>query len=178
MRIGFIVLLPAMLIGLRSLAQTGQILQLRNCQKEMRVTTYQNQVVVFYHLVGGWTTLQSQKWLKFSPTCKVDTASIEKQIEQIRKRLPVNYFKTQRLTGESYNNFPEEEAVWFTVIFSNGGSSSPLKIYGAIKILFTGNDARVDSQRSDPRIENIEVITDSDKLKAIQKKLLPQALEG
>jgi hypothetical protein len=178
MRKWFIVILLAMLIGLRSLAQAGQILQLRNCQKEMRVSTYQSQVVVFYHLVGGWTTLQNQKWIKFSPNYKVDTASIEKQIEQLRKRLPVNYFKTKNLTGESYDNFPNEEAVWFTVIFSNGGSSSPLKIYGAIKILFTGNDARVDSQRSDPQIENIEVITDSDKLKVIQKKLLPQALAG
>lgn len=152
-------------------AQTGQILQLRNCQKERRVTTYESQVKIFWQLVGGWTTLRTQKWVKFSPSYVVDTALLEKQIEKVRKSLPGNYFKSKKLMGEWYDNSPEESAIWFTIIFTNGGDPAELKVFSAIKIIFTGDDARLDGNRSDPLIKEVEFIFEPGKLKVIKDKL-------
>lgn len=161
------------LFSLNGSGQSGQILQLRNCQKESRIVTYQNQVSIFWQLVAGWTTLRDQKWLKFSSAYTVDTSMMEKQIERIRKSLPENYFKSRNLMGEWYDHSPEEKGVWFTVLFTNGQQDSKLKLFSAVKIVFTGEDARVESNRADPKILQVEFILDQGKLDAIRGKLLP-----
>lgn len=172
----YILAVSLILTGTISEAQTGQVLWLKNCQLETRTVTYSQQANIFVHLVAGWTTLKDQKWIKFSPDYQVDTSSMEKQIASIRRSLPVNYFKSHNLMGEGYNNIPDEKAIWFTLIFSNGEGPKNLKIFSSIKILFTGDDARVESQRSDPRIQDVRFITDPKELQSIKKKLTSQAL--
>ena len=61
--------------------------------------------------------------------------------------------------GENwYDNEPNENAIWFIQIFAQVDKAGTVKIYAAYKVTFEGDDARVDSQRSNPKIKNIEFI--------------------
>ena len=120
--------------------------------------------------VYGNTDLKSDKRVKFSSSYKVDTNFLTKNIERVKKSLPADFWNF-RSGGQMFENQPNESAIWFTEIFANVDKSGNVKIYSAIKVTFEGTDARIDAQRRDPKIKNVEFIIEKSDIEKLQRKL-------
>lgn len=151
-------------------------LQLRNCSKELRTMTFSSQMSFFKWWVYDKIELASNKVAYFSKDYHVDSNYLRENISRVRKMLPKNFWDLPM--GESwYDNEPDEKAIWFIQIFAQVDKAGNTKIYAAYKVTFEGDDARVDRQRSNPKIRNIEFILNKEDLKALEMKLktAPQA---
>ncbi|MDF2187895.1 hypothetical protein [Paraflavitalea sp. CAU 1676] len=162
-----------------SYCQSFEVNTLRNCQGEMRTFTFQSQVKIIWKCVAKWTTLREQRILNFSPEYKLDSAYFDNQILKIRKALPVNFFKDPtKVSFFWHNNVPDEKAIWFIELFMQKDSKGKYIVYAAVKVEFDGTDAKVDRQRSDPKIKALTFILDRNELDELGKKLKasPEAL--
>lgn len=137
----------------------------------MRTATFGGQNKMFWKFVAGHSKISQQRVLKFSPGYRLDTIQFEKQIEKVRKTLPASFFTTLDFLGDWLDNIPDEKAIWFMLVFAQKDSKGNYKIFSAIKITFDGTDARVDNQRRDPFITNLEFIFEESRLKQLAVKL-------
>jgi hypothetical protein len=157
-----------------SFSQEYKLCNLRNCQRELRTVTFQNQVDIFWKCVSNQTTIRKQHILHFGTDYKLDTIFFENQIEKIRKTLPTNFFQTlfaEDDWSDWYDNIPDEKAIWVIEIFAQKNSTGSFKVYSAVKIIFKGTNTVVDEQRINPQIEKIEFIFDKQQLKILEAKL-------
>ena len=69
------------------------------------------------------------------------------------------------------NNKIDEKEIWFMEVFAQKDGRGNFKVYSAAKIIFEGTDARIDQQRMNPQIKNIEFIFDKTQLDNIGKQL-------
>jgi hypothetical protein len=160
----------AFIVAISSFSQ-DKVYIFRNCQKEMRTVTFQEQVNILWKCVSGFTTIKKQKILNFSPDYKLDTIQFEKQIEKVKKTLPSNFFKGYDFLGNWFDNSPDEKAIWFITIFAKKDDNGNYKIYSAIKVTFNGTDANVDEQRENPKIKNLQFIFEQSELANLARKL-------
>jgi len=154
--------------------QEELLLELRNCQGEMRTVPFQGQMNVLKHCVLGKTTLATQRVIHFSRNYKVDTVWFNLQVEKIRKTLPASYFSDFGKVGVSggwYDNIPDEKAIWFIYVFAHKNKNGTYKAYSAIEVYFEGDNAHIDEQRENPVITNIKFIFDPAGLKVVEEKL-------
>jgi hypothetical protein len=152
-------------------AQTKGIFLIKNTQKEMRVTTYYGQVKFFWWWILGNTDFQKQRILQFSAGYKPDSVALRENVEKLRALLPPVYQNPVRISvGEWRENNPDEKAIWFTEVFAEKNKGA-FTVYGAYKIVFEGDDARIDQQRSNARIKHISFIFDKTELEALGKQL-------
>jgi hypothetical protein len=151
-------------------------LQLRNCSKEMRTVTFNSQMSFFKWWVYGKADLESNKVAYFSKDYDLDSNFLKENINRVKKSLPKNFW-TLPMGENWYDNEPNENAIWFIQIFAQVDKAGNIKIYSAYKVTFEGDDARVDRQRSNPKIKNIEFIISKENIQALEKKLKssPQA---
>jgi len=152
-------------------SQERKIYNVRNCQGEMRTTTFQNQIQFFNRWVYGKANFKEQKILNFSKGYKIDSLSLYNQILKIRGTLPKSFFTAGNFFGDWYNNLPDEKSIWFTQAFAEKDQQGNFKVFSAFKIIFEGNNAHNDIQRTDPKIKDIEFIFDKDQLLQLSKKL-------
>jgi hypothetical protein len=143
----------------RLYSQEYKVLEVRNCQHEMRVFTFQSQVSYFWkwaYYDFHMPDIAKQKVLHFSSSYTVDSPFIRSQIEKIRKSVPPGFFNL-KLTDIWYDNEPDDSTIWFTIIFAKKAVSGNIA-YAAYRITFEGNNAQIEEQRINPRIRNIEFI--------------------
>lgn len=145
-------------------------LLLRNCHKELRIMTFASQTSFFKWWVFGKTNLESNKVVYFSKDFVLDSNFLRKNIDKVKKSLPPNFW-TFPMREIWMDNEPNEDAIWFIQIFARVDKPGKIKIFSAYKMIFEGNDARIDDQRTNPKISDIEFITDQNDLKALEKKL-------
>ena len=179
-----IMIKTALVIGLLliltnySRAQSGKVYTLRNCQREMRTVTFQNQVNIIWKCVAGWTTLRNQRVLDFSPEYKLDTAVFESGIQKVKQALPPGFFGNLDFLGGWLDNNPDEPAIWFTQVFAQKDKKNRYKIFAAIKVVFDGNNAHIDSQRHAPKIKDLIFIFDKIELEKLNQKLMTSPKAG
>lgn len=151
-------------------------LQLRNCIKEMRIITFHSQMKFFKMWVYGKADLNSNKLAFFSRNYYLDTNFLKENINKVKKSLPKNFW-TFPMGENWYDNEPNENAIWFIQVFAQVDKAGNIKIYSAYKVTFDGDDARIDRQRSNPKIKNIEFIISIEEIQALERKLKssPQA---
>ena len=145
-------------------------MQLRNCSKEMRVVTFEEQIGFFWNWVYGQTKLETTKMLHFSDQYKVDSNYLRRKINEVRKSLPPKFW-TFPMGEEWFDNEPNQDSIWFIQLFVQIEKTGKVKIFSAYKIIFEGNDARESEQRQNPRIKDIEFILDKQRLLALESKL-------
>ena len=75
------------------------------------------------------------------------------------------------LSGDWYDNIPDEKSIWFTLIFCREDKKGSFKIYSAIKVGFEGTDARLLEQRINPRINLLEFNFDKTELAKLLQKI-------
>lgn len=153
------------------------ILQLRNCSKEVRTVTFHSQLNFFKWWVYGKADLESNKVAVFSKDYHLDSTFLKENINNVKKSLPKNFW-TFPMGENGYDNEPNENAIWFIQIFAQVDKAGTIKIYAAYKVTFEGDDARVDSQRSNPKIKNIEFILNKEDIQALEKKLKSSPMAG
>lgn len=157
-------------------AQEYKLLEIRNCQNEMRTVTFQNQVSFFSRWAWGWSDIRKQRILNFSPNYKVDTSFLQSQIEKIRLLIPKG-FGSSYPSGFWYDNVPDEPSIWFTVVFVKQDKQGNISAFAAYRISFEGNNAHLDEQRINPKISNVEFIFDKAALTKLAQRLktLPES---
>lgn len=146
------------------------ILEYRNCQSDMRTVTFGSQINSFKNWVEGQGNMDKNKVVNFSPKYQLDSNYIRQNIIAIRNALPKNFWNFS-MWGEMYNKTPDEEAIWFMHLFSQIQQNGDIKIFAAYKITFEGKDARIEANRDNPKIINVEFILDRLKLLKIEKDL-------
>src|SRR5579859_3981389 len=151
---------------------------LQNCQLETRNFAFYRPLSFFRRWVEGRSDIRNQKILAFVPSYVVDTTFLQRQIEKVRKSLPADFFKMKFTgsllegpTGTRYNNSPDEQAIWFEMVFSKEDKAGKRTTYAAFRITFDGNDARIEEQRMDPKITNIQFVFDKDELAKLGERL-------
>lgn len=167
----FFIVFSLLALSSTCFSQVGKVYTLRNCQSEDRTVTFQEQVTILWKCVAGWTNLRDQRILRFSPDYKLDSSEFNSNISRIKKLLPVNFFKGYEFLGPVLENKPDEKAIWFTQVYAQKNSKGDFQVYAAIRVTFNGNDARVDSQRKDPRIVKLEFVYDKSELVKLALKL-------
>jgi hypothetical protein len=91
-------------------------IQLRNCNKEMRVIPFVEPLTFFDRWIRGLSKLEKQKILKFSDDYIIDSNYLRDGIRKIRATLPNNFWDVRE--GEKwYDNEPNDEAIWFIKLF-------------------------------------------------------------
>ena len=157
-------------------AQSYETSEIRNCQREMRTVTFEQQTKFFWKWVYGMSDISKQSILHFAPSYTPDTAMLRQQIEKIRKVVPADFIKGYP-TGTWYDNEPDQPAIWFTVVFAKQDKQGNVTAFAAYRITFDGNNAHQDEQRMLPKITNIAFIFDKATLAklAAQLKTLPEA---
>ncbi|MDI9312881.1 MAG: hypothetical protein QM535_21910 [Limnohabitans sp.] len=148
----------------------NNIIILQNINFDNRTFAYNSQAKSILNWIWGRATLNQNKNILFSPEYNFDTVFYKQKIAEIKKRLPKNFFNFNSY-GSTYNNIPNENAIWFLYVFSQINKDKSIKAYAAYKVYFTGNDASVDSQRANAKVTNVEFITDLEKLKQIELQL-------
>jgi hypothetical protein len=153
------------------LAQNVQIFNLRNCQGEMRTVTFQSQVKTFNWWVFGTTNLKDQRVFKFSPSYKLDTAYLTKQVKKLKSSLPASFFTQHPFLGDWYDNQPDEPSIWFLQVFASKNQKGVFNVYAAVKIVFDGVSAHSDESRGKAEIKDIKFVFDKQELSNIAKTL-------
>jgi hypothetical protein len=145
-------------------------LLLKNCNKENRIMTFVSPVDFFRMWVYGQYKLEKNKVLNFSSDYKLDSAFLRANILKIRKSLPKNFWVFP-MYGLDRDNEPNEDVISFTELFVQVDKNQKVKIFSGYKITFEGNDARIDANRRDPKIKDIEFIFDKAALENLEKQL-------
>lgn len=145
-------------------------IQLRNCSKEMRTSTFNSQMNFFKRWTYGLGKLNDQKVLFFLPTYKIDSNYLNANFLKIRHALPINFDRLAE-REDWYDNEPNKDSIWFIQIFGKIDRNFSFNIYAAYKITFEGTDARIDEQRREPKIKNIEFIYEKEKLLLLEAQL-------
>ena len=148
----------------------NKILELQNCHKETRIFTFGQPSNYFVWWVKGQVNLESNKVVKFSKDYHIDSNYLRQNIEKVKKSLPKDFWG-EMMSITPYNNEPNDDAIWFIKIFAEVDKANKIKIYSAIKITFEGNDARMVSNRNNPKVKNVEFIIDKAAIEALTKKL-------
>jgi hypothetical protein len=158
-------------------AQEYRIDRIKNCQGELRIVTFNNQVRFFKQWIEGRSDIHRQAILQFAPSYKVDTAALDEQIVKVRKMLPIDFFKMklkdgvmQGPAGNWVDNTPDEKAIWFEDVFSMKDKTGKVIVYAAVRVTFDGHDARIDEERMSPKITNVQFIFDRQELKKISQQ--------
>jgi hypothetical protein len=152
-------------------SQEVKVYNLRNCQSELRTVTFDGQLSTLNWWVIRKTKLKDQKVLQFSPSYKLDSSWLINQIEKLRKTLPSSYFQPHSFMSDWYNNYPDEPAIWFLQVYAYKDKSEKFHPLAAFKVVFDGDDARVDAYRRSATIKNIIFIFDKAELAKIALKL-------
>ena len=143
---------------------------LRNCSGELRTVTFGGPTNFFMWWAFGKSDLKSQKVVFFSKDSRVDTSELRAGVDRLRKSLPENFLHAG-LTENWFENEPNEDSIWFIKIFAQVEKSQNIKIYSAYKVVFDGNDARIDHQRTNPKVRDVIFITEKNAILALEKKL-------
>jgi len=144
--------------------------ELRNCSKDLRTATFDGQVGFLTWCVNGHVKVDENRVMVFSKDYRMDTALLTNGVNAIKKTLPKSFWDAGMLI-QTYDNEPNEKAIWFIRIFAQVEKGDKIKILSAYKITFEGNDARNDAQRRDPKIKNIEFILEKAELEKLEKQL-------
>jgi hypothetical protein len=146
------------------------ILEYSNCSYETRTVTFTTQLTYFKNWVRGQGNLETNKVVNFSPNYKLDTSFIRQNTLKIKNSLPKNFWNFSTW-GERYDKVPNEESIWFMHLLSQVEKNGNIKIFAGIKITFEGTDARIEKNRVDPKIINVEYITDKKQLIKLENEL-------
>lgn len=146
------------------------IFLLRNCQGEKRTFTFGSPTGFFKWWVNGKTNLETNRIATFSKDYPLDSNFLRNSIDKVKKSLPSKFW-TFPMEEPWHENLPDENAIWFTQIFAQVEKSGNIKVFSAIKVTFEGDDARIDRNRMNPKIKNVEFILNKDEIKALEKKL-------
>ena len=143
---------------------------LRNCQKDLRTATFHQGINFFAYCAMGVLKLEDNKVAKFANGYRVDSNFLRQNIEKLKKSLPPK-FAAEGLPQDSYENEPDEKAIWFIKMFAQKDKAGNIKIFSAYKVTFEGIDATIGANRINPKITKIDFITDKPAIQALEKKL-------
>lgn len=145
-------------------------IDIRNCNNEKRTITFQDGIDFFEYWALGQTSLAKNKTVQFSKAYKLDSNFLRAGIYDIRKNLPPDFW-TFPIGTAWYDYMPGEKGIWFIRILGHEDKAGHLTLYAAYKVTFEGTDARIDAQRTNPKIKNVEFITEKENLMLLEKIL-------
>lgn len=152
-------------------SQEVKVYNLRNCQSEMRTVTFQSQLNTFNWWVFGKTNLKDQRIFVFSPSYKLDSNYLNKQVQKVREKLPASFFKPNPFLGDWHENIPDEPSIWFLQVYANKDKNGKFNALAAVRFVFEGEDARLDRNRAKAAIKDIVFIFDKQELGEIAQML-------
>jgi hypothetical protein len=149
-------------------------IDIRNCSNEKRTITFDDGINFIWHWASGSLSLSDNRVVKFSKEYKPDTAFLKAGVYEIRKALPVDFW-TYPIGTNWYDYTPGEKGIWFIRLLAHEDKAGQIRLYAGYKVTFEGTDARIDAQRSYPKIKNIDFFTDKESLAALETILKTSA---
>lgn len=165
---------PVIKSYLNQLPDHSVFIDLRNCSNEKKTVTFAEGISFFEYWVLGQTSLAQNKTVHFSKGYSPDTNFLRTEVYDIRKNLPPDFW-TFPIGSVWYDYTPGEKGIWFIRILAHEDKAGHLTLYAAYKVTFEGTDARIDAQRANPKIINVEFITAKENLILLEKILRTSA---
>ena len=155
--------------ALISSAQHNQTFEIQNYHGVTKVAYFLDAVTPISMAVMGAWNIKENKTIKFSKRTKLNLDSLDKRINDVKKYLPSDYIRNLLGSFWKFNEPDQDSAIWVTKIFLKAGEKGQYIPCLAFKITFEGTDAM--KERLDPKILNVEFITEKDKLKQLAEQL-------
>ena len=156
-------------------SQDNRTFLIRNCDSIRQIATYSMNVISPISMaVMNAQNINANKTIKFSKSSNLNLDSLSKKINKVKDLLPARFIAN--LMGSFwYDNKPEEnDKIWFLQLYAKEESKGKYTPYLAFKVTFEGSDAM--KERLDPKVLNVEFITDKNALQKLiaRLKVLPE----